>query len=482
MEFIKNIMKHSLFCKFIVLITAFFGNQWQNSIFVKLFTNVPVWDRYVGEESVFHKIWNLFRNILTRCYKTLKFDKLLEGSIFAKTFLWVLLTVILAPFIPTMLVMVLAVLSTLSLLLQLIQKPEEKLLYSPMNRYIIFYGGLYLVASLFSVNLTTSIQVALLTAAFVLFAIIIQNAVKTQNEFDILVKFLVFAGTVVALYGIYQYLFRTGYQSAAWVDSDMFSSITFRVASTLDNPNMLGQYLILIIPLTGACLLRSDDWGERVFWLCIAGIQCLCMILTFSRGAWLGLMFAGMLFFLLIDGRFAYAIPVAIIVLLLVLPTSVIERFTSIGNISDASTSYRVFIWLGTLAMLKKYWLCGIGAGDAAFNLVYPAYSYNSIVAPHSHNLFLQMICDGGIFLLIIFLLMLFQYARGLFTAIYHNKDWKSKFYQIASISGVAGFMVQAMTDYSFYNYRVMFVFWVIIGVGGLAMNYNKLKLEKAYD
>ena len=40
-----------------------------------------------------------------------------------------------------------------------------------------------------------------------------------------------------------------------------------------------------------------------------------------------------------------------------------ISRFTSIGDMTDGSTTYRVSIWLGTLDMLKHYWLCGIGPG-----------------------------------------------------------------------------------------------------------------------
>jgi hypothetical protein len=30
----------------------------------------------------------------------------------------------------------------------------------------------------------------------------------------------------------------------------------------------------------------------------------------------------------------------------------------------------------------------------------------------------------------------------------------------------MCGFLVQSMTDYSFYNYRVMFLFWVYLAVG----------------
>jgi O-antigen ligase len=154
----------------------------------------------------------------------------------------------------------------------------------------------------------------------------------------------------------------------------------------------------------------------------------------------------------------------------------VIGRFTSIGDLSDNSTSYRVYIWMGVLAMLKDgYWLCGIGPGDAAFNQVYPAYSYNAIVAPHSHNLFLQIICDAGVCALAVFLLVLFQYFRVLCIAIKGEKDGDSRMLQIAFTSGMCGFLVQAMTDYSFYNYRVMFLFWACVALGCLSARRSQL-------
>ena len=58
-----------------------------------------------------------------------------------------------------------------------------------------------------------------------------------------------------------------------------------------------------------------------------------------------------------------------------------------------------------------------LGPGDGAFNMVYPAYSYNGIVAPHAHNLFLQIVCDAGIAALGVFLLLLFVYFRMLCSA-----------------------------------------------------------------
>ena len=143
---------------------------------------------------------------------------------------------------------------------------------------------------------------------------------------------------------------------------------------------------------------------------------------------------------------------------------------------TDNSTSYRVNIWLGTLAMLKDgYWLCGIGPGDAAFNQIYPAYSFNAIVAPHSHNLFLQIMCDAGVCALAVFVVILWQYVRTLCVALKDRSDWSSSVLQISFLSGMAGFLVQAMTDYSFYNYRVMFMFWAYLVLGMAAAKRNEM-------
>lgn len=76
---------------------------------------------------------------------------------------------------------------------------------------------------------------------------------------------------------------------------------------------------------------------------------------------------------------------------------------------------------MGTIAMLKDYWLCGIGPGTGAFNLVYPAYSYNAANAQHAHNLFLQIMSDGGVVALVVFLLIIFIFCRVICSALSRN-------------------------------------------------------------
>lgn len=458
------------------------ATQWKESRVITAFLTPASWEQEVGRQSVFFKLWLAVRGLLTGIYEKLRLEKLFGGSVFTLSYFWGILVAALAPFLPTMGVLALAMLTGCSLLLNFVRDREKTLLYAPMNRFILLYAVLYLCLSFVSPAASSSIPVALLSSALILFALVLQNAVQSKRGIYFLLGAFSIVGAFVALYGMFQYVFRSGYQSAAWVDSEMFNSISFRVASSLDNPNMLGQYFILVIPVTGALLLSAKTWAERVVWLGCAGLQCICMILTFSRGAWLGLLFAGALFFIFLNPKLIYLIPVALMTLYFVLPTAVIERFTSIGDLSDDSTSYRVYIWLGVLAMLKDYWFCGIGPGEEAFNLVYPAYSYSAIVAPHSHNLLLQILCDGGFFLLIIFCCILFHYFRSLCVALKHSETTEGRLYQIAAGSAVAGFMVQAMTDYSFYNYRVMFLFWMMLGLGGLVSNYDRLPSRENFS
>ena len=452
MQSVRNVLNASLLWQWLMALCGWFGRQWRGSGVIQWFLH-PGWDRTVSEGSIFFKLWSLIRGGLSRIYDALKLDRLFAGSVFLQTWVWCAIPVVLAPMIsffrPSLMVLGMALIGYCSLLLVLVRDRERQLNWSPINRYVILYAGVYLAGTLFSVTLAGSLNSGLLSVAFILFSVVLGSAVTGKKQLDTLIALMVVAATLVSLYGILQYFFGWGYQSAAWVDSNMFS-ISFRVPSTLENPNMLGQYLILAIPLGGASLLSAKSWLERCFWFGCCGIMCICMLLTYSRGAWLGLLFAGAVFFVLLNPKLILLAPFALVALYFVMPESVIARFTSIGNLSDNSTSYRVYIWLGTLDMLKDYWLCGIGPGDAAFNIVYPAYSYHSITAPHSHNLLLQMVCDAGIAALIIFLLVLFVYFRTMCSALAKEKVWKSRIFQIAFTSGVCGFMVQAMTDYSF--------------------------------
>lgn len=480
MQQVLQLFNASVFFRTLMSICDWFGAQWQKSGIIQWFLH-PSTHRAQEDSahSILFKVWSAVRSVLCKTYAALHLDKLFHGSMFLQTWLWCAIPVFLAPilcvFRPSLMIFALALIAYASLLLRLVQNRAQTLVWTPINRYVLLFAGVYLAGTLFSVNLSSSLQPGMLSVGFILFAVVLVNAVSTRKQLHTLVVLMILAATLVSFYGILQYLFGWGYQSAAWVDSDMFSSITFRVPSTLDNPNMLGQYLILLIPLGAAKLFGAKGWGTRIFYLGCCAIMTVCMLLTFSRGAWLGLLFALALFAVMMNPRLVILAPFALIALYFLLPDTIISRFTSIGNLTDNSTSYRVYIWMGVLAMLKDYWLCGIGPGDAAFNMVYPAYSYTGIAAPHAHNLFLQLVCDAGIAALLVFLLLLFVYFRSMCSVISSEKKKENCLLQIAFTTGLLGFLVQAMTDYSFYNYRVMFIFWVYLAMGVISARAKEL-------
>ena len=231
---------------------------------------------------------------------------------------------------------------------------------------------------------------------------------------------------------------------------------------------MLGEYLLLVLPVAAGWFLKFKakeiaKWAYAAMFLVLA----LCLVLTQSRGCWIGFMLSVAVFVTFYNGKLWGLIPIALCIIPFIIPETMVDRFLSIGNMEDSSTSYRVFIWLGTLGMLKHYWLGGIGMGEAAFNEVYPFFSYNAIQAPHSHNLFLQLTVEAGVIALIVFLVTMIVFLKKM-SVVYKPAMRRSTetLMSLALASGVIGFLAQSMFDYTFYNYRVMAIFFMVLALG----------------
>ena len=370
---------------------------------------------------------------------------------------------ILAPILPTMAVLALVCLCMGFALLRLASDRAAAITPSPLNVHIALYAVVILWSTVASVNLRGSLLPGMLTVAFVLFFYGVTSS-GLDKHLDRVLWLLLAAGVGVSLYGFYQACFPERY-SDVWTDTDLFSAIAFRVYSTLANPNVLGEYLLLVIPIACAFAFSADNRKKRIAALLAALIMGVCLILTYSRGCYLGLLFAAAVFLVLLDRRFLFLGILAVALCPLYLPDSVISRFTSIGNMADSSTSYRVRIWLGSLAMLKDFGFSGVGYGSEAFNTIYPAYAMHGVYAQHAHNLFLQILCDSGIVGLLVFLGLIVSFYRMMLTAIRHTSDSRARVLQIGGVSAVSGFLVQSLTDYTFYNYRVMLLFFGMLGL-----------------
>ncbi len=76
-----------------------------------------------------------------------------------------------------------------------------------------------------------------------------------------------------------------------------------RIAAFLVNPNMLGVVLAMAIPFPLLAAVRAPLPRQRLVALAVSLVLAVALFYTFSRGAWLGLLVAGLVVFLTLDWR-----------------------------------------------------------------------------------------------------------------------------------------------------------------------------------
>lgn len=468
LENMNKILKDSLIYKLLIGISNWINKIFSESFLIGLFMKEKD-SKKVDDDTIFSKFMMKFISFIQKIAHKIKLDKVFENSIFAKPMIWLSITVFAVPFVSTMMSLLLLICTALSLFLKVAINKDFKLKYFKTNAWILMFALVIGICAVTSISLEESRNIALLMIAFVLSYFVVINTIENEKQFKFILYIFSIAAVITAFYGLYQYMFGDLY-SQAWLDKEMFEDIKMRVYSTFENPNVYGEYLILAIPIIAGLLWTEKGIFKKLFWLGSFGVTMLALALTFSRGCWLGIILAIGLLAIMIDRKFILLGIVALLFLPFVLPESIINRFLSIGNMGDSSTSYRVYIWMGTLAMLADYWFSGIGLGITSFNTIYPIYSYNNISAPHSHNLYLQLVVEFGIVGLIIFLGMLYNFYKETIISICKKKNILTS----SLIAGVSGFMLQSMFDHTWYNYRVVLIFWIIIAFGLVSTKVSK--------
>lgn len=394
------------------------------------------------------------------------------GAIFFNYKIGLYTGLILMPFLPTMGVVGIILLSFVSFLIKLLTTPNFKFKHTPLDIPIAFLGIIMFFSTITSYALGNSIKVFLVYFTFMLSYYLLTNSIKTKQELLSLISGMLFAGVIVALYGIYQYVFGFS-EGTIWTDNEMFD-IKTRVVSTFSNPNVLGEYLLLLIPISTGYIFSKKDLIQKTSNTAITILLGLCMIFTYSRGNWLGLLIAMTLFFMFYDGKFVWWAMLGMLFVPIFLPDTIMDRFMSIGNTADSSTSYRVNIWYGTCRMLKDYWLTGVGLGSQAFSSIYQHYSYSGIITQHSHNLYLQLISENGILGLTTFVAIILIYYKTCISSIIKTEDKVLKSTITGLSAGMFGYLVQGMFDNVWYNYRIVFMFFIILALTNTAINIIK--------
>lgn len=305
---------------------------------------------------------------------------------------------------------------------------------------------------------------------YVLLFFMILVFIRHERERKMLVKALLYSTVIVVLYGLYQYVHMLTLHEVEWVDNEAFPRLMRRMYSTLYNPNLLSEFLLFMISATASlCIAKIPKWKQAVPYGALLGGLVLCLILTYSRGAWLSLCAIVFFFGLVWDKRLWLSFSV-IPFILLFYHGGVTTRLMSIFSHSevDTSVSMRIDMWTGAWQMFLDH--PGLGVGWGAFKFVYPAYNeliqQAGITIFHAHNMYLNILAETGLigFLLFMGILVYTCVYAGRFL-IGHEGTPFDRALAMTVVAAILGADVSGVTDYDLFSTQISLTLWLFIAL-----------------
>ncbi|MCL2873811.1 MAG: O-antigen ligase family protein [Defluviitaleaceae bacterium] len=296
----------------------------------------------------------------------------------------------------------------------------------------------------------------------VVIAVLVQAAITSIENLRLIVFALAAAVLFTALYGMYR--LHMGIEiRLEFIDTAM-SMGAARLYSTMDNPNNYAEFLIMILPIIiGAVFSLKSDFLRLVI-VGSAAVGLLALVLTSSRSAYLSAVIGAAFFVLLANKRLVPFFMVLGILGIPFIPEQIVARVMTIGR--DTSSIFRIWIWEGSMEVIRRFWLFGIGMGPVAFALVYRSVAHElAMTAMHSHNLFMQIWIELGIFGIIAFVVLMFTTIKGAAVTAINTKSIELKYYAIGAASGLIAVLAMGFVEYIWFYPRVMLTFWIVIGV-----------------
>ncbi|MCA9924358.1 MAG: O-antigen ligase family protein, partial [Anaerolineales bacterium] len=251
-----------------------------------------------------------------------------------------------------------------------------------------------------------------------------------------------------------------------------------RAISTSVDPNVLGGLLLMIGALAGPQLVAKRPLFPRRLTIIIVGLVFVCLILTFSRSAMVGLA-AGLGFVAVMRYRrlLPYMLVVGILILFLPFMQEYVARFIEGFQGQDLATQMRYGEYKDAWRLIQRYPVFGVGfAGTPDIDI------YLGVA-----NVYLTIAQVMGVLGLVFF----FAVVITIFGYAFLHRNWfKTQPQQDAVWLGLhaalVGGLVAGIFDHYLFNlefHHAVTVFWFLIGLATAATRLaaeenNKVKNE----
>ena len=246
-----------------------------------------------------------------------------------------------------------------------------------------------------------------------------------------------------------------------------------------------GEEMFVLIMLAAFLLFAPSSRNWLYVWLLCAALMAAALLLSETRSIWAASAVAG-LYLIWFWRRWMIAlVPVAIVLVFLVSPESIRERFASLvqpkGEID--SNQHRIVTWRTGLRMIEEHpWF---GVGPEGVKLHFDEYVPADVPRPlpagwygHLHDIYLQYAAERGVPTMLLMMWMLVQilydFWRGLRIAPPGRSN--QKFLLHGGIAVVLATMVEGLAEYNLGDSEVLTMFLVVVACGYLACDSLRWK------
>ncbi|WP_066495988.1 O-antigen ligase family protein [Abyssisolibacter fermentans] len=332
---------------------------------------------------------------------------------------------------------------------------------SHMDIPILLFIMMIIISTLLSTDINGSIRDLAIHIISICFMFTMINSIKNKQELNILITIFIMSAVLVSIYGLYQY--KIGIKAdSAWVDVANNPDLKTRVYSIFGNPNILAEYLIMALPFSVALFWSSKNMLKKATFLVTTLILTITLVLTFSRGGWLGFAFGLFIFIIIVEKRLLLAaIPVGILSIFL-MPASIFHRLMTITNLSDSSNAYRIKVWSITLDIIRDNWLTGVGFGYLPFKSTFVKY-IRTMNVYHSHNMYLETFSEMGILGILSLIFLIFIVFKYSIIAIKKSDAYISTL-GAGALAAFASILFHGLFENVLYLPRIIITFWIVIG------------------
>ena len=371
------------------------------------------------------------------------------------------LSILVLPFMPDELHLIFMFFIFLAFVYRETFRETNPLTKNPIDMPIALFVILIIISTITSINPMGSFRDLAIHLLAISFMFVMVNSIKDKEELNILLTILVGTASLVALYGLYQY--KVGVEmEAKWLDTSNNEGITTRVFSVFGNPNILAEYLIMTTPISIALFWETKKLHKKILFLLTSLLLMGTLVLTFSRGSWLGFAFGIFIFVLLVEKRLLLLLIPLGLGAINFLPPVILNRILSIVNFADSSNNYRIRIWKITLEIIRDYLPSGVGLGYIPFKQTFETY-IRTMPAYHSHNTYLEFLAEMGIPGIVVFIMLIFVLYKYSIKTLVKEEDKWTKVISAGILSGLGALLAHGAVENVLYLPKIIITFWTLV-------------------